>query len=459
MPSEASPLHVLRERLTTRVQTVSPVKISGLIAEVAAGQCRVRGLSGFVRIGDRVAIEIEPAGDRQPGQTDALACTVLAEIVRIGQDDVLAKPLAARHHAKIGLRVALAPAMRLAPCDGWKGRVVDALCAPLDGIGPLPSGTTVRSVDGPPPDALARAKVSVPIRTGVKLIDLFTPLCLGQRIGIFAGSGVGKSTLLGMLAHAEGFDTIVIALVGERGREVREFVEDTLGANAARAVVVVSTGDEGPMLRSLAPRTATAIAEHFRDRGQSVLLIVDSVTRYAHAARDVALAAGEAPVARGYPPSVFSDLPRLLERSGPGIDGSGTITAVYSVLVDGDDHNDPVADAIRGTLDGHVVLDRAIAEEGRYPAIDVLRSVSRLARHALAPDQQILVRKLRAMIARFEDTRDLRAMGGYQRGGDADLDQAVLLVPKLQAFALQTADDEPCRDVFRDLADALQQTV
>ena len=232
---------------------------------------------------------------------------------------------------------------------------------------------------------MRRQRIRKPMKTGIRAIDLFTPLCAGQRIGIFAGSGVGKSTLLSMLARAAGFDTTVLALVGERGREVREFLEDALGRETERAVAVVATGDESPMMRRLAPKSAMCIAEYLRDRGENVLLIVDSVTRYAHAARDVALAAGEPPVARGYPPSVFSDLPKLLERAGPGEEGAGSITGVFAVLVDGDDHNDPVADSIRGTLDGHIVLDRAIAEQGRYPAVNVLTSVSRLdARRAVA---------------------------------------------------------------------------
>ncbi len=199
-------------------------------------------------------------------------------------------------------------------------------------------------------------------------------------------------------------------------REVREFLDDSLGQNRRLAVTVVSTGDESPMMRRLAPKTATTIAEYFRDRGENVLLIIDSVTRFAHAARDVALAAGEPAVARGYAPSVFSDLPKLLERAGPGAEGSGSITGVFSVLVDGDDHNDPVADNIRGTLDGHIVLDRAIADLGRFPAVNVLSSISRLAQHVWTKEQQTLVLKLKSMIARYEDTRDLRLMGGYQQG-------------------------------------------
>jgi len=221
-----------------------------------------------------------------------------------------------------------------------------------------------------------------------------------------------------------------------------------------RAVTVVATGDESPMMRRLAPKTAMCIAEHFRDLGQNVLLIVDSMTRFAHAARDVGLAAGEPPVARGYTPSVFSDLPKLLERAGPGEEGSGAITGIFSVLVDGDDHNDPVADSIRGTLDGHIVLDRAIADQARYPAVNVLASVSRLANKAWTPEQLNLVMKLRAMVARFEDTRDLRLMGGYRGGTDPALDRAIELVPRLYQTMRQGPTDTPCADVFQEIARA-----
>ena len=303
--------------------------------------------------------------------------------------------------------------------------------------------------------ALQRSRVGVPVRTSVRVIDAFTPLCKGQRIGIFAGSGVGKSTLLAMLSRARGFDTVVLALVGERGREVREFLEDTLGEDRSKAVAIVSTGDESAAMRRLAPKTAMTVAEYFRDRGDSVLLVLDSVTRYAHAAREVALAAGEPPVARGYAPSVFSDLPKLLERAGPGAEGSGSITGVFAVLVDGDDHNDPVADAIRGTLDGHIVLDRAIADQGRYPAVNVLASISRLAERAWSREQRDLVLRLRAMLARFEDTRDLRLMGGYQSGQDPELDKAVTFVPKIYR-AMQQSPSSISEDAFKELAAALQ---
>ncbi|MBD8909204.1 flagellar protein export ATPase FliI [Methylorubrum zatmanii] len=419
------------------------VRIAGAVREVTATAARVAGISPFVRLGDRIGFT---GGGR----------VQVGEVVRIDAAGATVKPFESRIEAGIGsLAHRIGPA-QLRPDPRWKGRVVDALGRPVDGLGPLQEGGDSVALDADPPSAMTRARVKTPLLTGVRAIDLFTPLCAGQRIGIFAGSGVGKSTLLAMLAGAEGFDSVVVALVGERGREVREFLEGPIAAVRDRAVIVVSTGDESPMMRRQAPKVALAVAESFRDRGESVLLIVDSVTRYAHAARDVALAAGEPAVARGYPPSVFSDLPRLLERAGPGAEGKGAITGIFSVLVDGDDHNDPVADSIRGTLDGHVVLDRAIAEQGRYPAIDLLGSISRLAGEVWSGDQRELVRKLKTMMARFEETRDLRLMGGYRAGSDPDLDQAVTLVPRIYEALRQEPGQPPSRDAFLELAQSLR---
>ncbi|GJE81300.1 flagellar protein export ATPase FliI [Methylorubrum thiocyanatum] len=419
------------------------VRVGGPVREVTASAARVAGVSAFVRLGDRMGFSAD--GRVQVG-----------EVVRIDSAGATVKPFESRIEAGIGsLAHRIGPA-QLRPDPRWKGRVIDALGRPVDGLGPLAEGPDSVPLDADPPAAMTRARVRTPLPTGVRAVDLFTPLCAGQRIGIFAGSGVGKSTLLAMLAGAEGFDSVVVALVGERGREVREFLEGPIAASRERAVIVVSTGDESPMMRRQAPKVALAVAECFRDRGESVLLIVDSVTRYAHAARDVALAAGEPAVARGYPPSVFSDLPRLLERAGPGAEGSGTITGIFSVLVDGDDHNDPVADSIRGTLDGHVVLDRAIAEQGRYPAINLLGSISRLAGEVWTGDQRELVRKLKSMMARFEETRDLRLMGGYRAGSDPDLDQAVSLVPRIYEALRQEPGQPPSRDAFLELAQSLR---
>lgn len=419
------------------------VRWGGAVSEVAPTHYRVNGLSQVVRLGERVGI---PAGDGM----------AIGEVVRVDEHGAVVKPFDGRKAPGIGTVAWRVPEGGLRPDASWKGRVVNALGEAVDGEGPLRRGDRAIPVDSEPPSAMSRSRVDRPLKTGVRVMDLFTPICIGQRIGIFAGSGVGKSTLLSMLARSEGFDTVVVGLVGERGREVREFLEDALGDNRARSVTVVATGDESPMMRRLAPLAAMAIAEYFRDRGDSVLLIVDSVTRYAHAARDVALAAGEPAVARGYTPSVFSDLPRLLERAGPGREGSGAITGVFAVLVDGDDHNDPVADAIRGTLDGHVVLDRAIADQGRYPAVNVLASISRLADKVWSADERDAVRRLRTMVSRFEDTRDLRLMGGYHAGADPDLDQAVAMVPRVYDGLRQGPRDAASRDAFAELAKAMR---
>ena len=409
------------------------VDVFGTVNSVSPSTYRVRGLSPFVRLGDCVATRRGPRHRH-------------GEVVRIEPTRVTVKPFGLGRRTSGSARsMVKADGVAVAPAPSWRGRIVDALARPLDGLGPLETGPEHRSIHAEPPPALGRGRVKEPVRSGVRVLDIFTPLCHGQRIGIFAGSGVGKSTLLGMMAACKGFDTVVIALVGERGREVREFIEESLGANRALAVTVVATGDDSALMRKMAPLTAMTIAESFRDRGDKVLLMVDSVTRYAHAARDVALSAGEPAVARGYAPSVFTDLPKLLERAGPGQerpgrDGCGSITGLFAVLVDGDDHNDPVADCIRGTLDGHVVLDRAIADAARYPAVNVLGSISRLAHQVWTADQRTLVTKLRAMIARYESTRDLRLMGGLQAGVDADLDQAVMLTPLIYEALIAGAD-------------------
>ncbi len=426
--------------LAERVQglwTETPmVEVSGRVVAAAPSGFSIAGLSRFLKLGSLVTMHTP---ERR----------VLGEVVRLNTDAVIVKPFEDASLVGLGTRVSPGSKLTLHPRREWQGRIVNALGKPIDAAGPLPWGEPL-AIDNEPPAPMSRSRVTEAVRTGIRAIDAFAPLCAGQRIGVFAGSGIGKTTLLSMLARAGGFDSVVVALVGERGREVREFVEESLKAALHRTVTVVSTGDESPMMRKLAPRAAMRIAEYFRDAGDKVLLIMDSVTRYAHACRDIALSAGEPPVTRGYPPSVFSDLPRLLERAGPG--GGGSITGIFSVLVDGDDHNDPVADAIRGTLDGHIVLDRAIAEQGRYPAVNVLASVSRLAPQVWTPDQQALVAKLRGMIARFEETRDLRALGGYQVGLDPELDRAMAVVPKLYDALLQSPAGPQSRDAFQEIA-------
>ncbi|TJV06519.1 MAG: flagellar protein export ATPase FliI [Mesorhizobium sp.] len=414
------------------------VKRGGLVTEVTPTHYKVRGLSDFARLGDIV-------------EQRGLAGARRGEIVKISRDEVVVAPFERSADAGIGDAVFRRGPLAVAPHGSWRGRTTDALTRAIDGGPPLVRGDDM-AANATTPGAMARQRVGTAFMTGVKVIDIFTPLCLGQRLGVFAGSGVGKSTLLAMLAGADAFDTVVVALIGERGREVREFLEDTIGDSMAKTVAVVATSDESAMMRRRAPDTAMRVAEHFRDQGHRVLLVLDSITRFAHALREVATGTGEPPVARGYPASVFTELPKLLERAGPGAEGKGSITAIISVLVDGDDHNDPVADSVRGILDGHVVLDRAIAEQGRYPPVNPLSSISRLAGKAWSLEQRALVTRLKSMISRFEDTRDIRLLGAYQGGVDAELDIAVRQVPLIYEALTQSPRDRPSTDPFSDLA-------
>ncbi len=310
-----------------------------------------------------------------------------------------------------------------------------------------------------PPDATGRARLGARLDLGVRALDCFVTCREGQRLGLFAGSGIGKSTLLAMLAKGAACDVTVLALVGERGREVREFLEDDLGPEGReRAVVVVATSDAPALARRQAGLTAMTVAEYFRDQGKSVLLLMDSLTRYCLALREIGLAAGEPPATRGYPPSVFSELPRLLERAGPGPQGStGQITALFTVLVEGDDHNEPIADAVRGILDGHVVLDRRIAEAGRYPPIDVLRSLSRAAAGCLSAEDVALVRRARGILAVHADIADLVRLGAYRRGHDAVADEALALAPRVEAILRQEHHERtPVTLAFDQLRAALE---
>jgi flagellum-specific ATP synthase len=418
----------------------------GMVSEVTATHIRASGLSRSVGLGDLVEIKSEDGGTLS-----------LGEVIAVQPDAVTAKLFNSVSRLGLGTRIWARDQLTIRPDRGWLGRVIDALGNPIDGNGPIPQGQVSYPVEREPLPPMSLRRVSRPCVTGVKAIDLLTPICAGQRIGIFAGSGVGKSTLVSMLTRSSGFTTIVVALVAERAREVREFIEDVITPSGARAVTVVATSSESAVMRKLSAKTAITVAEYLRDAGDDVLLVIDSVTRYAHALREVALAAGEPPVARGYAPSVFAELPRLLERAGPGLPTTGSITGVFSVLVDGDDHNDPVADTVRGILDGHIVLDRSIADQGRYPAIDPLKSISRLASQVWSKDEALLVRRLRALVSRFEETRELRTLGAYKPGVDNELDQAVIITPFLYQLLTQMPGEPPCGDVFAELKSALER--
>jgi flagellum-specific ATP synthase len=321
---------------------------------------------------------------------------------------------------------------------GLLGRVVDGLGRPIDGKGAL-TGVPRRPIQAAPPEALSRPRIRDRVTLGVRALDALVPCGRGQRLGIFAGSGVGKSSLLGMIARSTNADVNVICLVGERGREVVEFIERDLGAALERSVVVVATSDQPALVRIKAALTATTIAESFRDQGADVMLMMDSVTRFAMAQREVGLAIGEPPATRGYTPSVFALLPRLLERSGTS--PSGSITALYTVLVDGDDMNEPIADAVRSILDGHIVLTRELAHAGHYPAVDILQSVSRLVGEVTEPDVRAAGQELRALMAAYRDKADLIAIGAYERGSDPLVDRAIDLRGEIDGFLRQSVEE------------------
>ena len=408
----------------------------------------VTGVAGLIIESDGPNVGL---GDLCPIRSSRDEFTLRAEVVGFREHRVLLMPLGETAGLHVGCEVAVAdrPALpRVGP--EMLGRVLDALGRPFDGLGHLPvDRLATRSTQ--PPHPLRRQRIKTPFVTGVRAIDSFIPFGRGQRLGLFAGSGVGKSTLMGMIARASEADVVVIALVGERGREVREFIEKDLGPEGMkRAIVVVATSDTSAPLRLRAATTATSIAEAWRDAGKNVLFMMDSVTRYAMAQREIGLAVGEPPATRGYTPSVFAMLPRLLERAGAG--EQGAITALYTVLVEGDDMNEPVADAVRGILDGHIVLSRALAHFNHYPAIDVLESVSRLTRDVCTPEEVAVVGKAREHLAMYRKNEDLVSIGAYTKGGNPALDQAITLHEPLKHFLRQSVHDHtPRAQTFANL--------
>ncbi len=346
--------------------------------------------------------------------------------------------------------------LRLPMGDGLLGRVVDAQGLPLDHAGPL-QDVVAEPMDRRPINAMDRDPVREPLDTGVRALNALLTVGRGQRLGLFAGSGVGKSVLLGMMARYTQADVIVVGLIGERGREVKEFVEDILGAqDRSRAVVVAAPADSPPLLRMQGAAYATAVAEHFRDKGQHVLLLMDSLTRYAMAQREIALAIGEPPATKGYPPSCFAKLPQLVERSGNGLHGVGSITAFYTVLSEGDDQQDPIADAARAILDGHIVLSRALAEMGHFPAIDIEQSASRVMHNVVSREHFEVARHFRAVYSRYQKSRDLVQVGAYMSGSDPALDQAIQLQPAMERFLQQgMLESSSLEDSCQRMADVL----
>lgn len=413
---------------------------------------RVRPIECFDRVGRVVEVRglsIEAEGpDAFLGeictiQSNWAAEPIEAEVVAFREGRVCLTPLSSAQGLSIGARVTAQGHPFQCPVgDAFLGRIVDARGRPIDGR-PDVASSEVRGLHTAARPVLTRQRITEVLSTGVKAIDTFLPLGKGQRVGLFAGSGVGKSTLLGMITQGVQADVNVVALIGERGREVREFVEDHLGPEGlAKAVVVVATADAPAALRLNAAYYATTLAEHFRDQGRSVVLTVDSLTRLAMARREIGLAAGEPPTSRGYTPSIFSEIPALCERCGTD-DGPGAITGIYTVLVEGDDANEPVSDTARATLDGHIMLTRALASAGHYPPIDVLGSVSRLASTLWRPEQRQLVSTMRDRLATHERNRQLVEIGAHRPGANAELDLAVRTLPDLKRFLTQAADERP----------------
>ena len=414
--------------LIQEIEAIPTLTRFGRVARIEGLAVEVTGAQGAVSLGGQCRISI--------GNNKTIPC----EVVGFRDGRALVMPLGSLDGITLGARADFEdrPAS-IYPSKAWLGRVIDGFGQPMDGKGPLPLGMTAYPLKAAPIAATRRGRVGKKLDLGIRALNAFATCCAGQRMGIFSGSGVGKSTLLSMLARNSDADAIVIGLIGERGREVKEFIEDDLGAEGlARSVVVAATSDEAPLVRRQAAYVAMTVAEQLRDSGLNVLLLMDSVTRFAMAQREIGLSAGEPPASKGYTPTVFAELPRLLERAGPGIEGGGSITGLFTVLVEGDDHNEPVADAVRGILDGHIVLERAIAERGRFPAINILKSVSRAMPGCNTDDEQKLILRARAPLTIYEDMAELIRLGAYKAGTNPEVDNAVRLYPQLEAFLAQS---------------------
>lgn len=420
------------------------VRHCGTVTALSQNAVHIAGLGAVAHVGDEVAI-VSGGGH-----------ATLAEITRLSDHRAMAAPLGGVDGIRIGTKVRWAGPPSVAPSHAWLGRIIDPFGTPLDDRA-LPKGATLLPLTAPPPPAAIRRGMGARLETGIPVFDTVLPLATGQRLGLFAGSGVGKSTLLGTLAGQIQADIRVIALIGERGRELNGFVQDTLSEEArSRSVVVAATSDQPPGLRRRALSLALTIAEYFRDQGAHVLFFADSITRFAEAHREVAIAAGEPASLGGYPPSLTHALAQLCERLGPGTTGQGDITAVLSVLVAGSDMNEPVADILRGLIDGHVVLNRAIAESGRYPAVDVLHSISRALPEVATDAENALIHQTRNLLKTYEDARLMVHSGLYEHGTAPQIDAAIATHPRLEAF-FGHSDHMPIETSFAQLREIVAE--
>jgi len=424
-------LSVIGNTIMNQINRVSDYRVYGHVTQVVGLLVEIGGVEGNFTVGDYCSIV---GRDKR---------RVLCEAVGFRNGKALAMPFGSLDGVGLGCKVEISDIEpSIFPDESWLGRVINAFGEPVDGKGPLGNGSKAYAIHASPPPAHSRSRVGGKVDLGIRAMNTFLTVCEGQRMGVFAGSGVGKSTLLSMMARNTSAEVSVIGLVGERGREAREFIEDDLGEEGLkRSIVVVATSDQPPLVRRQAAYVTMAVSEYLRDQGRNVLCLMDSVTRFAMAQREIGLSAGEPPATKGYTPSVFSELPQLLERAGPGADGQGNVTGLFTVLVDGDDHNEPVADAVRGILDGHVVLDRAIAERGRYPAINVLKSISRTMPRCNTDEQNDIVVRARQLMATYEDMAELIRLGAYRRGSDTTIDEAIHYYPMIEEFLEQRITD------------------
>ncbi len=426
----------LFEQAEATINNVPDHEVYGRVTKVLGLLVEIAGFGNNLSIGSRV--NLRPSKDH----------TVPCEVVGFRDGHALLMPFGALEGVSLGCPAVIQSNKPvIMPDDRWLGRVINAMGDPIDGKGPIPQGGMPIPLRNTPPPPHSRQRIGHQLDLGVRAINSFLATCQGQRMGIFSGSGVGKSVLLSMMARYTAADISVIGLVGERGREVQEFIQDDLGEDGlARSVVIVATGDEPALMRRQAAYTTLAVAEYFRDHGRQVLCLIDSVTRFAMAQREIGLSAGEPPTSKGYPPTTFGEMARLLERAGPGGPGMGSITGLFSVLVEGDDTSEPVSDAARGILDGHIVMEREIADRGRYPAINVLKSVSRSMPKAVSEHRNEILRAAKKIISSYEDMAELIRLGAYRKGSDPDVDRAIKIYPQIEEFLRQDKEDNSSID-------------
>ena len=421
----------LAEQAEAAISLMPDYEVHGRVTKVLGLLVEIAGFGGELSIGAHVHL--------RPRRDQNIPC----EVVGFRDEHALLLPFGTLEGVSLDCPAVIQRTQAvIRPDERWLGRVINALGQPIDGKGPLPQGGHPIPLRNVPPPPHSRQRMGKQLDLGVRGVNTFLATCKGQRMGIFSGSGVGKSVLLSMMARYTAADVSVIGLVGERGREVQEFLEDDLGPEGLkRSLVVVATGDESALMRRQAAYVTLGASEYFRNQGRDVLCLIDSVTRFAMAQREIGLSAGEPPTSKGYPPTTFGELSRLLERAGPGGPGQGSITGLFAVLVEGDDHNEPVSDAVRGIVDGHIVMERDIADRGRYPAINVLKSISRSMPKVHNEWQNSVIRRAKQVVSSYEDMAELIRLGAYRKGSDPKVDEAIRLYPQIEEFLTQNKDD------------------